>query len=522
MPLVRIRDIEKVDPDHGGYMVTHTDGSRCHVPHNPDNPDFHSVQDWLKGYFRTVEGAARATAVAPAEPRGEVTVLPPRVGRVRSFLRKIIGALLLTMVCAGAAQADSLVVATCGTLPQAYSPGATRLDTVDINGNLCANVSVTATANTTVAAQSTLPTLSPGTQTPTASLAGAAYVQPVFGSATGGGTQVDLTHGLPVNVVAGGGAGGTSSSFGAAFPATGTAAGFTDGTNMQPGKVDGSGNQLVNLQTAIPAGGNNIGSVNVANSPTVTANQGTANTAANAWPHKITDGTNTAAVKAASTAPAATDPALVVAISPNTPAIATTPPSNASTNVTQFGGSAVVTGTGAGGAGIPRVTVSNDSTVTANQGTANATPWNDNVAQIAGTAPAMKASGTNAATTDTSLVVAPSPNPSTVCGSVKPINQTASTDLVTSTNKLHICSIVLISATAQNLSLVEGTGSVCATGIAALIGGTTASLAVAANGGFSAVSERAWLETQTTADHLCLLQSGAGNVSGTITYTDHN
>src|SRR6185312_14649884 len=33
---------------------------------------------------------------------------------------------------------------------------------------------------------------------------------------------------------------------------------------------------------------------------------------------KVTDGTNTAAVKAASTAPVATDPALVVAISPNT------------------------------------------------------------------------------------------------------------------------------------------------------------------------------------------------------------
>src|SRR5208282_4341695 len=32
-------------------------------------------------------------------------------------------------------------------------------------------------------------------------------------------------------------------------------------------------------------------------------------------------------------------------------------------NLTQFGGSAVVTGTGASGAGIPRVTVSNDSVV---------------------------------------------------------------------------------------------------------------------------------------------------------------
>lgn len=49
-----------------------------------------------------------------------------------------------------------------------------------------------------------------------------------------------------------------------------------------------------------------------------TANQGTANTLANAWPTKITDGTNgPAAVKPASTAAAATDPGLVVDISPN-------------------------------------------------------------------------------------------------------------------------------------------------------------------------------------------------------------
>lgn len=40
-----------------------------------------------------------------------------------------------------------------------------------------------------------------------------------------------------VNVVAGGAAGGTSSTFGSAFPGTGTAAGFSDGTNMQPGNV---------------------------------------------------------------------------------------------------------------------------------------------------------------------------------------------------------------------------------------------------------------------------------------------
>lgn len=53
-------------------------------------------------------------------------------------------------------------------------------------------------------------------------------------------------------------------------------------------------------------------------------------------------------------------------------------PTNASQNVAQFGGSNVATGTGAGGAGIPRVTLSNDSTLAANQSC--------NIAQINGVA----------------------------------------------------------------------------------------------------------------------------------------
>ena len=52
------------------------------------------------------------------------------------------------------------------------------------------------------------------------------------------------------------------------------------------------------------------------------ANQGTANTLANAWPSKITDGTNgPAAVKPASTAAVATDPAAVTTTSPNSPEV---------------------------------------------------------------------------------------------------------------------------------------------------------------------------------------------------------
>jgi hypothetical protein len=51
----------------------------------------------------------------------------------------------------------------------------------------------------------------------------------------------------------------------------------------------------------------------------VTANQGTANTAANGWFVRVTDGTSNVAIKAASTAAAAADPSFVVALSPNSP-----------------------------------------------------------------------------------------------------------------------------------------------------------------------------------------------------------
>ena len=107
-----------------------------------------------------------------------------------------------------------------------------------------------------------------------------------------------------------------------------------------------------------------------------------------------------------------------------------------------------------------------------------------------------------------------------VCPSVAPINQITSTQVITgvAAQRIYICAIFLLSATAQNVSVVEGTGAVCAGGIAGLIGGTTASVAVAGNGGFAMTAASPWLRTQTVADNVCILQSGAGNVSGTITY----
>lgn len=57
--------------------------------------------------------------------------------------------------------------------------------------------------------------------------------------------------------------------------------------------------------------------IDAAGQPTV--NQGVAAVASGAWPTTLTDGTNTTAVKPASTAAIATDPSAVVAMSPNSP-----------------------------------------------------------------------------------------------------------------------------------------------------------------------------------------------------------
>src|SRR5581483_130683 len=273
--------------------------------------------------------------------------------------------------------------------------------------------------------------------------------------------------------------------------------------------------------------------------------------AARAGFQKITDGTNTAAVKAASTAAVATDPSLVVQISPNQPAFTinaaqsgtwTVQPGNTANttpwliNVGQFGGTNVVTGTGAGGSGIPRVTVSNDSALKLWDGTNTA---------------AVKAASTAAVATDTSVVVALSPNSpvpagSNLIGAVNEdrggtalvadpcqanaksyvsINQTANTQLVagTSSKKIYPCSIHLVTATAQNVALVEGTGTTCATGTAGVtgFGGATAATGwnLAANGGIAYGDGSAALGAEgTAADNLCLFQSGTGQVSGGLSY----
>jgi hypothetical protein len=106
----------------------------------------------------------------------------------------------------------------------------------------------------------------------------------------------------------------------------------------------------------------------------------------------------------------------------------------------------------------------------------------------------------------------------------KPISQTANTQVVTGTaaKKIYICSINLVTAGANNVAIVEGTGTVCATGIAGVsTGGTTAAtgwnfaanMGIAQGNGMGSIMAEA-----TNADNLCILQSAAVQLSGVIGY----
>ena len=103
------------------------------------------------------------------------------------------------------------------------------------------------------------------------------------------------------------------------------------------------------------------------------------------------------------------------------------------------------------------------------------------------------------------------------------ISLTASGQLITGTasKQTYICSADLITATAQNIALVEGTGTTCATGIAGMAGGTTAATGwnLAANDGLVKGVGSNWVfKTATAADNVCLLLSGTGQTSGSVQY----
>jgi hypothetical protein len=105
------------------------------------------------------------------------------------------------------------------------------------------------------------------------------------------------------------------------------------------------------------------------------------------------------------------------------------------------------------------------------------------------------------------------------------INQTANTQIVAgaASKKIYVCSIHVVTAIAQSIAVVEGTGSTCATGAAGVngFGGATAATgwSFAANGGIALRNGDSSLGAEgTSGDNLCVFNSGSGQVSGGISY----
>ena len=104
------------------------------------------------------------------------------------------------------------------------------------------------------------------------------------------------------------------------------------------------------------------------------------------------------------------------------------------------------------------------------------------------------------------------------------ISQTASTKLITGVagSKIYVCHFHIVTTLANNVAIVEGTGSTCGTGTAGVAGGTTAATGwnLPANGilplgnGAAAIMQA----DAASGDDVCLLQSAATQVSGTLIY----
>jgi hypothetical protein len=104
-----------------------------------------------------------------------------------------------------------------------------------------------------------------------------------------------------------------------------------------------------------------------------------------------------------------------------------------------------------------------------------------------------------------------------------PISITTSTALFTGTasNRTYVCSIHVVTATAQNVALVSGTTPICSTSTGPMTGGTTAATGwnFAANGGIVLGNGAATVaKSDTDGDGICILMSSTGQLSGTLSY----
>lgn len=95
------------------------------------------------------------------------------------------------------------------------------------------------------------------------------------------------------------------------------------------------------------------------------------------------------------------------------------------------------------------------------------------------------------------------------------ISQTTNTRVILGEGTGSLCGGLIVGADAENVSILAGSGSTCASTQVALIGGVTAALGpnMSANGGFSFA-----FRVPFPAYDICVFQSGAGRVAGVLSY----
>lgn len=212
-----------------------------------------------------------------------------------------------------------------------------------------------------------------------------------------------------------------------------------------------------------------------------------------------------------------------------------------------FAGVLAVAGNGVSGTGVQRVTIANDSTgVLATVSTVTslsqlggvALPVEDAAETAAGVGiyamsvrrdTLVSSAGTTGdnATINTNangaLWVSQYDPCSSEAKTTAPFSLTARGVIISAaaSKKNYICSIAVVAGAAEIFNIVEGTGTTCQTGTAAVVGSTTAAngLSFAANGGFTATggNASAIAGIGTNVD-TCIMPSSTNRLSGYVTY----
>lgn len=174
--------------------------------------------------------------------------------------------LLLAMGSPALAQNGYVEYGVVSTNPPAYVTGTNQPLSLDLSGNLrvvlgSGSITVGAVSQGTPGASpwltsaTTAGSVAAGTAATNSDLVGAVFNSSPITVANGqqAALQADANGYLNVHIQAGGGSGGTSSTFAAAFPSLGTAIGAKNGANMVNLTADGSNNLNVNCAVGCPS-----------------------------------------------------------------------------------------------------------------------------------------------------------------------------------------------------------------------------------------------------------------------------